>query len=45
MQGTPDGIWDSQKMGDALRKFQQMNGLNATGKLDVKTLKAMGLAS
>jgi peptidoglycan hydrolase-like protein with peptidoglycan-binding domain len=45
MTGTPNGIWDSKQMEDAIRKFQRMHGLNATGKLDVKTLKAMGLKS
>ena len=45
MAGQPDGVWDSRQMEDAIRKFQQMHGLNATGKLDVKTLKAMGLKS
>jgi len=45
MSGTPSGVWDSNQMEEAIRKFQQMNGLNTTGKLDVKTLKAMGLKS
>lgn len=45
MAGPSNGVWDSQQMEGAIRKFQQMHGLNATGKLDVKTLKAMGLKS
>ncbi|MBZ5536206.1 MAG: peptidoglycan-binding protein [Acidobacteriia bacterium] len=45
MAGPPNGVWDSGQMGEAIRRFQQMHGLNATGKLDVKTLKAMGLKS
>jgi putative peptidoglycan binding protein len=43
MAGSPNGVWDSRQMEGAIRKFQQMRGLNATGKLDVKTLKALGL--
>ncbi|MGB7621458.1 MAG: peptidoglycan-binding domain-containing protein [Terriglobia bacterium] len=45
MAGTPNGVWDPKPMEEAIRKFQQTHGLNATGKLDVKTLKAMGLKS
>jgi hypothetical protein len=45
MSGTANGVWDSKRMEDAIRKFQQKNGLAATGKLNVKTLKAMGLKS
>ncbi len=45
MAGTPNGVWDPKPMEEAIRKFQQMHGLTATGKLDVKTLKAMGLKS
>jgi hypothetical protein len=43
LDGKADGIWNDKRMGDSIRKFQEMKGLNATGKLDVKTLKAMAL--
>ncbi len=45
MSGPANGVWDPKGMGDSIRKFQEMKGLNPTGKLDVKTLKAMGLKS
>jgi peptidoglycan hydrolase-like protein with peptidoglycan-binding domain len=45
MTGTPNEVWDSRRMEEAIRKFQSMNGINTTGKLDVKTLKALGLKS
>ncbi len=45
MTGTPNGVWDSKRMEEAIRKFQSMNGISTTGKLDVKTLKALGLKS
>ena len=45
MAGPANGVWDTKQMQDAIRKYQQMNGLNATGKLDVKTLIVMGLKS
>lgn len=45
LSGPPNGVWDGKRMGEAIKKFQQMKGLNATGKLDVPTLKAMGLKS
>src|SRR5690242_171998 len=40
--GTPNGKWDDSTE-DALRKFQESHGLNATGKLDARTLQQLGL--
>lgn len=40
---TPNGVWDARRMEESLRKYQAMKGLTVTGKLDVKTLKSMGL--
>ncbi|MDE4061167.1 peptidoglycan-binding domain-containing protein [Phaeobacter gallaeciensis] len=40
--GDPDGVWGNGSK-KALRKFQEANGLSATGAPDRKTLKAMGL--
>src|SRR5712691_12706074 len=42
--GTPNGKWDDSTM-EATRKFQEAHGLNATGKLDAKTLQKLGLGS
>lgn len=42
--GTPNGKWDDSTE-DALRRFQQSHGLNATGKLDARTLQQLGLGS
>lgn len=39
--GTPDGIWSRQSI-NAMRAFQEQNGLTATGAIDRETLKAMG---
>ncbi len=43
-EGTPTGKWDSATT-EALKSYQQANGLNATGKLDARTLQKLGLGS
>jgi peptidoglycan hydrolase-like protein with peptidoglycan-binding domain len=42
--GTPSGKWDDATV-EAMRKFQSTHGLNASGKLDAKTLQQLGLGS
>jgi len=42
--GKPNGKWDDSTV-EATRKFQAAHGLNATGKLDAKTLQQLGLGS
>lgn len=42
--GTPNGRWDAATV-DAMKRFQDSHGLNATGKLDAKTLQKLGLGS
>lgn len=42
--GTPNGKWDAATI-DAMKKFQDSNGLTPTGKLDAKTLQKLGLGS
>ena len=42
--GKPNGKWDDSTI-EAMRKFQEAHGLNATGKLDAKTLQQLGLGS
>ena len=42
--GKPNGKWDDSTI-EATRKFQEAHGLNATGKLDAKTLQQLGLGS
>jgi peptidoglycan hydrolase-like protein with peptidoglycan-binding domain len=42
--GKPSGKWDASTV-DAMRKFQEAHGLNASGKLDAKTLQKLGLGS
>jgi peptidoglycan hydrolase-like protein with peptidoglycan-binding domain len=42
--GKPNGKWDDSTI-EATRKFQETHGLNATGKLDAKTLQQLGLGS
>lgn len=42
--GTPNGKWDDATV-DAMRKFQATHGLNASGKLDARTLQQLGLGS
>jgi peptidoglycan hydrolase-like protein with peptidoglycan-binding domain len=43
-EGEPNGRWDSATM-DAMRKYQDKNGLNASGKIDAPTLNKLGLGS
>jgi len=43
-KGYDPGSTDNQTQ-EALRKFQQANGLPATGKLDAQTAKALGVAT
>jgi peptidoglycan hydrolase-like protein with peptidoglycan-binding domain len=40
----PSGKWDASTV-EAVRKFQAGHGLNASGKLDAKTLQQLGLGS
>jgi peptidoglycan hydrolase-like protein with peptidoglycan-binding domain len=42
--GTPNGKWDDSTV-DAMKKFQDAHGLNASGKIDAKTLQQLGLGS
>ena len=42
--GKPNGKWDASTI-EATRRFQEAHGLNATGKLDAKTLQQLGLGS
>jgi peptidoglycan hydrolase-like protein with peptidoglycan-binding domain len=42
--GKPNGKWDPATV-DAMKRFQETHGLNATGKLDAKTLQQLGLGS
>jgi peptidoglycan hydrolase-like protein with peptidoglycan-binding domain len=42
--GKPSGKWDASTV-DAMRKFQEAHGLNASGRLDAKTLQKLGLGS
>src|SRR3989440_12076682 len=42
--GKPNGKWDAATI-EATRKFQEVHGLNPTGKLDAKTLQQLGLGS
>lgn len=42
--GKPNGKWDESTI-DAMKRFQETHGLNATGKLDAKTLQQLGLGS
>ncbi len=42
--GTPNGKWDTSTV-EAMKKFQGAHGLNASGKLDAKTLQQLGLGS
>ena len=41
---TPSGKWDDATV-DALKRFQEANGLNPNGKLDAKTLQKLRLGS
>lgn len=43
-QGQPTGKWDDATV-DAMKNYQDKNGLNATGKIDAVTLNKLGLGS
>lgn len=43
-KGEPTGKWDDASVA-ALKHFQQVNGLNPTGKLDAHSLQKLGLGS
>ena len=42
--GAPTGKWD-EATADAMRKYQDKNGLNPTGKIDALSLEKLGLGS
>jgi peptidoglycan hydrolase-like protein with peptidoglycan-binding domain len=42
--GKPSGKWDAPTV-EAMKRFQVAHGLNASGKLDAKTLQKLGLGS
>jgi peptidoglycan hydrolase-like protein with peptidoglycan-binding domain len=42
--GPPNGKWDDPTV-EAMKKFQDVHGLNPSGKLDAKTLQQLGLGS
>jgi peptidoglycan hydrolase-like protein with peptidoglycan-binding domain len=43
-EGTPTGKWDAATV-DAMKKYQDKNGLNPTGKIDAGSLNKLGLGS
>ena len=43
-EGEPNGKWDASSV-EAMKKYQEANGLAATGKLDAKSLQKLGLGS
>jgi len=43
-QGTPTGKWDDATV-EAMKNYQDKNGLTATGKIDALTLNKLGLGS
>ena len=43
-QGEPTGKWDDATV-EAMKKYQDKNGLNPTGKIDALTLNKLGLGS
>lgn len=43
-QGDPSGKWDESSV-EAMKKFQQQNGLEPNGKLDALSLQKLGLGS
>jgi peptidoglycan hydrolase-like protein with peptidoglycan-binding domain len=43
-KGQPTGKWDDATV-DAMKNYQDKNGLNATGKIDAATLNKLGLGS
>ena len=42
--GEPTGKWDAATM-DAMKKYQDKNGIGPTGKIDAATLNKLGLGS
>ena len=44
LNGQPTGKWDNASI-DAMRKFQELHGLNPNGKIDAATLNKLGLGS
>ncbi len=43
-EGEPNGKWDNSTI-DAMKKYQDKNGLSPTGKIDALTLNKLGLGS
>jgi peptidoglycan hydrolase-like protein with peptidoglycan-binding domain len=43
-QGEPNGRWDDATV-EAMKKYQDKNGLSPTGKIDALTLHKLGLGS
>ena len=43
-QGDPTGKWDDSTV-EAMKSFQDKNGLTPTGKIDALTLQKLGLGS
>ena len=43
-EGSPTGKWDEATT-DAMRRYQDKNGLNPTGKIDAVSLNKLGLGS
>jgi peptidoglycan hydrolase-like protein with peptidoglycan-binding domain len=43
-QGEPNGKWDDTTA-EAMKKYQDKNGLSSTGKIDALTLEKLGLGS
>jgi peptidoglycan hydrolase-like protein with peptidoglycan-binding domain len=43
-KGEPTGKWDDDSVA-AMKHFQQINGLNPSGKLDALSLQKLGLGS
>lgn len=43
-QGQPTGKWDAATM-DAMKEYQNKNGIAATGKIDAVSLEKLGLGS
>ena len=43
-EGQPTGKWDAATM-DAMKKYQDKNGISPTGKIDAASLNKLGLGS
>ncbi len=43
-EGEPSGKWDDATV-DAMKKYQDKNGINPTGKIDALSLEKLGLGS